>query len=235
MNENIAFTDLQRSGEGSPPAFFGLRKRPRGDGRTRQRIAFTLLEILLVIALIMILVALLAPGITSIGKAQRLTQAEQLITSQLVLARQIAVAQGQTIEVRFYRYQGASDTSPTFQAIQLIKWGTDGIQRPADRLHKLPAGVVLYDNTNARSTLLDAARIRTSDPAQNDPDLPEAKAGKYDVASFIFLPDGSTNLDVTGYWHVTAASTPIQNTLPANFITVQLDPLNGIPRVYRPR
>lgn len=51
-----------------------------------------------------------------------------------------------------------------------------------------------------------------------------------------FRPDGSTDLHETGAWHLTLldAHDSARQELPANFYTVQMDPVTAKLEIYRP-
>jgi len=195
--------------------------------------AFSLLELLVVIAILAILVSLAVPAVMSSAKANRITIGEQVVTGQLNLARQVALSESVPVQVRFYSYAGESGDPKAFRAIQVFKLQADGSYKPATPVQKLPQNVVLWSSTAPPSTIL-TNNFRASSPASGDPALSGLPAGQYDIASLDFRSDGSTTLDYISKWHVTLVTTPASTDLPPNFATVQLDPLNGTTRTFRP-
>ena len=81
----------------------------------------------------------------------------------------------------------------------------------------------------------------------NDPPLPRNIGMNYDYVYFRFMPDGSTNLplkssDGNGSWCVTlqnindpvTADAPMNGSKPFNFFTLQIDPVSGAMKPFRP-
>ena len=64
--------------------------------RTR---AFSLIELLVVIAIIALLTSLIVPAASSLGSSYSLTRQGQLLSDQIVLARQVATSRNRNIEV----------------------------------------------------------------------------------------------------------------------------------------
>src|SRR5579862_795239 len=91
---------------------------------------FTLIELLLVIAIIGMLMTLVVPAVNSISGGSQLTQAAQMVGSELELARQRALSRNRMVEVRFYQYgdpetPGESASSPSsgqYRAIQSFEY-----------------------------------------------------------------------------------------------------------------
>jgi hypothetical protein len=114
---------------------------------------------------------------------------------------------------------------------------------------RLPVGVIM--NEDKLSTIL-SERPREK-PKASDPALPDTQAQRnYEYVALRFLPDGSTDLPPTGVdkpgaddsWYLTIHGSQIPNTggksagmtetLPDNFFTLQIDPITGSTRSYRP-
>ena len=71
---------------------------------TSKRHGFSLIELLVVILIIAIIAVFVTPAASTILKGSQLSQAEQVITDQIKLARQQAVTKNHNVEVRFIRY-----------------------------------------------------------------------------------------------------------------------------------
>ena len=215
--------------------------------------AFSLLELIAVILIIGIIAAFVIPAMPTILRGTQMTQAEQILTDQVKLARQFAVTRNHSVQVRFIRYadpeapgeQGADITTGYYRAIPLVEILDNGAAVPIDKPQLLPTSIVI--NAGNFSTLISnsdmqppkhASKARSGDDG-GDPGLPRGIDWNYDYVSFRFLPDGSTNLNSTSgvVWCVTLHNIndkPTGNTPPPNFVTLQVDPVSGAVRIYRP-
>ena len=233
---------------------------PRLPARLR---AFTLIELVVVIAVIAIIASFTIPAVLTMLKGSSMTQGSQLLVDQLALARQQALSKNATIEVRFYRYGDpetpgedvAKATSGKFRALQIFEVLQSGAAIPLGKVNQLPNAVIFSADLDkpeqSYSSLLVKERLVSQDTVTQDrtsPDLPRGIKKNYDYVAFRFAPDGSTNLPPTksassgvNAWYVTlhgSAEKPAKEggnlRPPPNFFTVQIDPVNGTTRVYRP-
>ena len=210
---------------------------------TRKEIrAFTLFELLVVIAVIGMLAMLLVPTATTLLKGTQLSQAGQLLGGQLGLARQLAIAKNRTVEVRFYRYgdpeipgENAGDpTTGKFRALQLFQIRDDGSASALSKVQSVAVSVIL-DSGATLSPMLQTPKTW----ATNDAQVPIPRVGtSYDCRAIRFFPDGSTDLtkDGTLAFATLHALTKGDNLAspPANFATIQVDAYNGHIRTFRP-
>ena len=209
---------------------------------------FTLIELLAVMVIILILLALVVPATSTIFKGTQLTQASDLLTSQLTLARQEALTRNQTVEVRLYRYAPLGTTS-YYCAIQCFALSDSNTYVPLEKVELLPTGIALDAGSASAATtlssILSSATSSTSVPALVPgstlkvqlPQLPQPGT-QYNAATFQFYRDGSTNLLSTGGpWFLTLHNFndgDALTTAPHNFCTVQIDPTNGTLHTFRP-
>lgn len=199
--------------------------------------AFSLIELLVVIAIIGVMSALVVPAMSSVLRGNEMNRAEQMVQQQLASARQTAIARNRRVEVRLYKFDNPDDigTTQTFCALQSFLIDDTGAATPIARLTKLPATVLINENT-ANSTLLTLSD-KTSWPA-TDPKISLPAVGTtYTAKAFQFRPDGSTSLSSADKWFLTlhaATAGATASTLPANFATIQIDPVSGSVRTYRP-
>lgn len=206
--------------------------------------AFTLVETMVVVAIIAIIAAFAVPTITSVVSNTRLSQASMTLSSQLSLARRFAMTKNRPVEIRFIRFQDpesppdASGASSQFRGIQLLEVLESGAVVPLGKPELLPDAIVLAPDV--RSSLLNGETAtqlaKTPNPAM-DGKMPRGIDLHYTYVSFRYLPDGSTNLAANHNWFITVLTEKDQKTgttLPVNFFILQIDPVNGIAREFRP-
>lgn len=231
---------------------------------SRRRNAFTLIELLAVIAVIAVVVAFAVPATNQILRGSQLTQGQQMVADQISLGRQLALSRNRTIEVRFYQFgdpetPGEDFTRPQdgmWRAMQLFEVMENGAVVPAGPFQRLPrmtamaAGATISSSTLLNEDMIGAAKLALND--QSTPELPveinnRKVARNYRYIGFRFLPDGSTNLPSqarsrTGAntdsdsWYVTVLNiTDLTKPLASvNFATIMIDPFTGSQKVYRP-
>ena len=69
---------------------------------------------------------------------------------------------------------------------------------------------------------------------QGEAEIPDDLPPGARVYSFRILPDGSTDLDLSSKWYLTVIEEKSIEVPPPNFATVQIGPLTGSIRIYRP-
>lgn len=194
----------------------------------RDRAAFSLVELLVVIVILGILLALSAPALVSPLRGSKVNQAGQTIGDQMALARQEALTRNREMQVRFYRIGTGQDAG--WRAVQIWRIETtpsgDITEIPVSRMQRLPDGIVIADDP-ALSPLLKA------DPLVSG----TAKVAGEEVtySGFRFLPTGGTDSAVSATNNfLTVQLIDEKNSPPNNFYTLQVHPLTGKVNVYRP-
>jgi uncharacterized protein (TIGR02596 family) len=192
---------------------------PRTAGHRTNGRAFSLLELLVAIAIIGIVSTLAITGISGIQRSTAMTTGASQLLDYLAIGRQSAIALNQPVRVWFCP-GGAND----FVLLYRTTNGTD-FNIPAERELKLNERVVLSSNPTW-STLPAAATPGT-----------ETNKGRGDGYYFRYLPDGSTDLGGTASPTITLVyRTDAGNSdLPANFFTIQIDQQTGTVRTFRPQ
>lgn len=199
---------------------------------------FSLIEILVVLAALMVLAALTMPAVTSTLQANNLTQGTQTVLDQISLARQVATSKNRVVETRFYRFADAAAGAPDerFRAVQNFELQDDGTAVPLDRMRRLPQGVIL-DGGSTLSPLLGEARAKqwtAGDPQISLPGIGTA----YEARVVRLRPDGSTDLPVSSQpWFATLHHEnkgDNLSSLPPNFAMIQIDPWTGQSLLHRP-
>ncbi len=208
---------------------------------TRLRRAFSLTELLVVIAVLGILAGFAIPAATNILRANDTTRAGAVIEQAMLRARQLALSQNRKVEVRLYKYNDslALGDDAQYRGLQIVRIEEDGTAKAAGKVQSLPSGAVINESS-ALSPLITELTTK-----QGSAGLRVSKAGEngrdYEWIAVTFLPDGSTDLDESGgesgKWFVTVHDGihPVSDgTPPSNYYTVQIEPLLGSVRGYRP-
>ncbi len=206
----------------------------------RRRTGFTLLELLLVLTLMGIVAAIVAPATIQVLQANRLTSCAVNLANQMNAARMLSIRMNKPVEVRFYQYADSQSASSAvgYRAYQIWLNGS-----PYQGVVRFEPGVVLSavnDSSGASwSSILDPAQNLTgaNQPLPANFQIPGAtnsSSAKY--SSFQFRSNGSTNLSGNTQWTLTMLmeKDAARTELPANFITEVIDPLTGAVRTYRP-
>ena len=190
--------------------------------------AFSLIELLVVVAIIGLLMTAAVPAINSVLENGRLTQAAALLVNQFTLARQRASAENKNITLRFIR----KDTSSPYDRIQLVTLDSANNATPVSRLTTLPMQTAIASDTALTSLMSLAESSATS---TQDPSLPELGTS-YLYKQCTFRPRGSLDLNIQSNWFATVVlqRNASNTTASANFATIQVDPVNGGLQVYRP-
>lgn len=196
---------------------------------------FSLIELLMVISVIAIIMAFAVPATSSILKGTKLTQGTQLLVDNFALARQTAISKNRTVEVRLYKYADAESPGGAagFRGLQAFEVLGANRMLPIEKMKPLPQGIIA-DSAPELSNILDTAK-RTEKTGTD----PLVGVGiEYTYMALRFKPDGSTDLSPTGGpWFLTVhdeLSGDGLTTPPANFVTVEVDPISGTLKFYRP-
>jgi uncharacterized protein (TIGR02596 family) len=210
--------------------------------------AFTLIEVLVVVAMIALIVAAMAPMVFSSLVSTRLTSAGETLGGQLSLARQLAVSRNESVEVRFYEYEDPESpgAKPAYRAIAIMSLrdrpgaAANGLREQLTDTYFLPSGIVL-GSSQSLSPMLASGSI----PSTQDLEKVIKRANNARYKAFQINPDSSTNLtvlmggtyrpDIT-YFTVAEERvlTDDNGEIPKNFFVVQIDPDTARTSTYRP-
>jgi uncharacterized protein (TIGR02596 family) len=211
---------------------------------TRRRTAFSLVELLVVMAIIGLLLTLSVPSFIRIARSSNVTAGGKMIVDQFNLARQTAASRNRPIEVRFYflppSEEGPGGVPSQWRAIQLFVQEESGA-RPLAPVRFLPNTIIIagdVDGDQDKSPLLNA--ITTNTIARLE--LPGYRDnGSIKIKSFRFRPTGELDgLSSIGKVNPFITVYPLFDKpnakigIPNNFFTVQVDPLTGRIRTHRP-
>ena len=209
----------------------------RKNPLNRRQAGFTLVELMLVIAVMSVLLGISGNFFSSGLQSQRLAATARLLSADLDHAVLLAQKENQPIEVRFYRFVDQNvprdkddPGAPQFRAYQFaILTGFDSSNQPVYRMlneiTRFPSGVMLMPSAEFNTVASLTARITGA----NDPQF----GSEYTIASFQIRPDGSTSLPRSPRPVITLVDDQITGEdLPPNYRSITLDPDNGHTRVY---
>lgn len=203
----------------------------------------------MVIAIIVIIIAFVAPAVSGFGRTAGLTSAGNTVTNLATLARQTAMTKGTMTALVLLTDQGTEDD---YRAVTILEYSRDIGWAQATSWEVLPTGVIVNPNLNGSeaqtSTFLDnSPRPFPLLGVQTNP--PVSYKGKAILnsgyAARIFLPNGSLqNSDQSAQLRLVeghlispgrvAFTRPGANGLPANFYDIILLGATGVAKVYRP-
>ena len=206
--------------------------------------AFSLLEMLVVIAIMGILIALAVPAIGPLMRSSNMNKATSMIIDELNFARQTSLTLNRDVEVRFYQLPSKSDPNDKqYRAFRsFAATGNNSTNSPLTTVKYLPEPVIVSTGKdkagNTVSTLLDYSNPGLSGLTQSTEVLPGG-AGPTTYISFLFRATGGTSLaPVSANWFATIylenAPKNAATGIPDNYFTAQVDPVTGRARTYRP-
>jgi prepilin-type N-terminal cleavage/methylation domain-containing protein len=216
-----------------------------GGARTADRSAFSLLELLTVMAVLGIAAALIAPAAANFGRAQALRNAGNLVADLAAAARQQAMARSTLTALVLLANQG---TPNDYRALAIAEYDATGrVWQQTSRWEILPTGVMVDRNDAFASSFL-----------QNSPQpLPFAAAGSVPItfqgaaiafpggyAARVFTPRGAlSNPDFPAQIRLVEAVTsgsslvytrPGASGKPVNFYDVSIVPTTGLTKINQP-
>ena len=212
---------------------------PTRLGTLRSR-AFTLIELLAVIAVIGLITATTVPMLFSTMKANRLSAAGEELVNRISLAQQMAVSRNHEIELRFYHYPDPEDpASKDHYRATLIAQPAPDPDAPGSvetivlsDMSYLRNGIVIANDETLSPILKEATRN----------DYPDAdnriRGGTAHYKTIRFFPDGSCDVIlVTNQAYLTVVEErdfAAAGGIPKNFFAVQVDHYTSRAITYRP-
>ena len=222
-----------------------MKARPFSIRFPRASPGFSLIEMLVVLAIIGIVATLSIPTLTGAMRSYQLSATGQTIINQLTLARQKAISSSHAVQVRFYflpsSNASSSATPTTYRAMQCFTEGDPvysggATVLPVSALTKpffFPAPVIVIANTQQSPLFnLSGQSGLASDPANPLP----VYGTNYKYSYFRFRSNGSTDLGTStnSLTLMLENDSIVANGLPRNYETLQIEPGIGSIRSFRP-
>ena len=199
--------------------------------------AFSVLELLIVMAIIVILMAVIAPRAGDIMKGNTITGAGDQVVALLNNARNAAVSQNQPVEVRIYKFRDPTlvGSATNYQALQpFVESSTSSVTwTPLQKMLPLPQGAYIDSGGTLSPLIASNALGVVSTPSFSIPRV----ATNYSYVCFHFRADGTTDLNPNQKWFMTIKSSLLPDnavSLPPNYTMIQILPFGGDVKVYRP-
>lgn len=187
------------------------------------RAAFSLVELLFVVAIMAVLVSLIIPAVQGVISSRNLGEAGGVIMTQLQAARQAALTRNAAVQWQILKVPDARNGDPSaFRLVRtLIMEPGSREWKPLGRPEWLPQATWV-DEANDRSPMLGQLTNATNLPSSISSSSSEA-------AWLIFDGAGRASVDRDGNW-----LTLVGRSNTNDFVTVQIEPVSGRVRTYRP-
>jgi uncharacterized protein (TIGR02596 family) len=189
--------------------------------------AFSLVEMLVVVAIMALLLVMAVPSFVSVYRARQLHQAGQILADQIMLARQEASTKSRDIEVRIVDLP--TGTTSHWRGIQLWIANDKGTMVPMGQLHQFSEAVIIAPSA-VLSPLLTADEEREGTARFG-------AAGDRKWVGFRLRPSIAMDqaiVNPTNNFLTVAMATDVDQLPPANFHTIRINPVTGRVTHHRP-
>lgn len=199
--------------------------------KARRFRAFSLIELLVVVAIVGVLAALSIPAFNNVSQGSSLSRAGQDLADATILARQEAMTRNRKTYVRLVRLPDAMGGSVRYRGVQTwIVKDDAGTVSPLGRVVNFPQGIVLAEDASLSPLALA--------PAAETGSMTVAGAAR-DFSAFEVQADGSLNSAIPsqGSFLTLVQEKDVLNTAsarPANFFSIFINPVTGEVSTFQP-
>jgi len=210
---------------------------------SRKTAAFSVVELLVVIAIVGLLGVLAVNAFNQVMRGIRLTSAAQLVADAMNIARSAALTRNVPVQLRFYKLPDFDSTDGTpilYRGMQIFVCeyaSTNAITKPI----LFPERVVASLDANKSSIL----QLTEMPPSISDP--AKLSGMNYRYVTMTFGPNGiiktasttgGSTLSSTNEWYVTLHARrdlDTDSSWPENYATVKINPITGSAKIFQPR
>lgn len=200
-------------------------------------VAFTLIEMVVVVSIVGVLITFSAPHISGVLNATRLRTAADTVYNRLLEAQSLALLFNTDAELRIYAVPDIIDPTsrPTLRKMRLLTLqppDADAADAASSKgLFEPVGGIINLDQEveiNPEPTHSSIVNLGFSEPGEKD------VHGRY--VAVRFRSDGSPSLLPGRPWFLTlhAKDAHLRGTKLRNFVTIQIDPATGRLRSFQP-
>ena len=188
----------------------------------KRNTAFTLVELLAVVAIVVLVLGFIVPATTQTLGSFTLTREGQTIADQIILCRQMAMTRNRELELRLVQIPAASGKQGW--AVQI--WSTSETPEPETRLVRLPDNISLHSQLSPLLNHLNQG---------NAVFRPISSTSNLTYRALRFRPNGkpAEALDEGNYLTLCLRHEE-ETTRPTNFFTIQINPITGTIKTWQP-
>jgi uncharacterized protein (TIGR02596 family) len=183
---------------------------------THPSCGFSLLELLLVVAVMMIALGLTVPAVVGIQRSYYLTKSASQIKDHLQFARQQAMALNSPVVASFCQVKEDSGAQSNYSVLLLSRLLADGLTRvPISKPIRL-SGEIIISADPAWSSIMLLPTAANSFQSESVP-----------CKEIRFKASGSTDLASSTSWYLTLFHGQSSSAPSDNYVTLVIDPVTG--------
>ncbi len=201
---------------------------------------FTFVELITVLAILVLLAVLSVPAVVSLQQSDNLNSAGQIVAAQINLARQLAATTNRSVQVRLIQIPSLAPNG--YCAIQIWSANLTGATGSGSTLIPqmswtavsrsvfLPQTAIANNAGSANLSALLSGAVTYQMPAGG-------ATSNANYVAFQISPTGIVTPSLalsSSYLSVVAARSGSGSSIPANYVSIQIDPQTATTLVYRP-